>query len=109
MSAILAFPTPAGTTPDAFTALLNQFLTEAAKRAMAQHEYNQRVNIPGGIVSAADAPLNAVVHGIVSAWNAIHHWSCEPAALLAHDVLEDVNMHSEAAPLWDTASAAYQG
>jgi hypothetical protein len=82
-----------------FSSTLNRLLTVIREKAQRQFEYNERTNIPTGIIKEDESVGLALEQAIVGAWNELHGWTCEDAIRLAHSVLEDANCHTEAARL----------
>jgi hypothetical protein len=84
----------------------SEFETELAKllagiksAAESQFAYNEKTNLPAGIVAAGESVHCAILCGVASGWNTWQGWDCEQAITVAHDILEDANCHTEAARL----------
>jgi hypothetical protein len=87
---------------EAFTSDLNELLRSIRDRAVAQFGYNLDSNVPAGIMQVSEAPAQAIRSGIVSACSKLNGYGIEPSIHLAASILEDVNAHREAAPLFES-------
>lgn len=83
-----------------FSTKLDALLAAIRTKAVAQFAYNVETNVPSDILDPAEVVEHAVLHGIVSAASAYNDYGIEPSIRLAAEILEDVNAHSEAAPLF---------
>lgn len=92
-------PVRATSRGEEFTRQLYTLLEVIRHKAKAQFSYNEQTNIPAGITKPEESVASAIVHGVASGWNTAAKWSCDDAILLAHEVLEDANCHTEAALL----------
>lgn len=82
-----------------FSNELNQLLCSIRENALNQFEYNLKQNIPRDILQPDEVVGQAISHGVVSAISRRNDWGIEPSIQFAHDILEDVNAHIEAAAL----------
>lgn len=83
-----------------FATKLDALLAGIRAKAVAQFAYNVETNVPADILDPAEVVEHAVLHGIVSAASAYNDYGIEPSIRLAAEILEDVNAHTEAAPLF---------
>ena len=86
---------------DEFEATLKVLLAKIGEHARAQLEYSIKENISSGILQPEEVAAHAINSGIVSAFNSVHGWDTDAAFHLAHDLLEDVNLHDYAKALQD--------
>jgi hypothetical protein len=82
-------------------AILHPFLIDVLEKAEAQLQHSLTTNVPKGILKREDIVENAFRHGLVSAFSKLNQWGIEPSVQLAAELLEDVNAHSLARPLFD--------
>ena len=81
-------------------ARLDQVLATLRARANGQFKYSLRTNVPKGILTPVEVIDNAIRQGFVSAATQFNDCGIEPSIQLAAELLEDVNAHAEAAPLF---------
>lgn len=83
-----------------FATSLNALLVEIRGRAVNAFNHDMERNVPAGTVTPDEVVEHAIRAGLVSAMSAFHHFGIEPSIQLAAEILEDVNAHREAAPLF---------
>ena len=83
-----------------FSSMLNIVLQKFRTRALSQFQYSINTNVPLGILKPGEVVDDAIITGFVGGSAAFGDFSIEPTVLLAARLLEDVNAHTEAAPLF---------
>lgn len=85
--------------PADFKAALDALLRRIEENATRQFIYNEKTNVPRGIMPPQDSIPFAIRSGVASAVNSAAEWDCQNAIDYAHDILEDANCHEHARAL----------
>lgn len=81
---------------DLFNAELGKLLAHVSVTAVRHFERR----IEEGTAIASEVVEASIRRALVSGWSHVHGYGIEPSLLLAAELLEDVNAHTEAAPLF---------
>ena len=87
-----------------FQAALAQLLAKIKTAAEDQFLYNEKENLPRGIVKPEYSYEHAIKNGVVAAMSSRNRYCCEKAVELAIHILEDSNCHGEAKALSEVSS-----